>query len=118
MTEPLRVVEKSDQVAEAALPPAASVPAREAVAVALRYPIEAHGEPVTVLTLRPLTTREMMGHDLPFQANGRIDTEAAAYYLSLLAGIPRSSVLRLDPGDFMAAVNGMARFFVQPDLTS
>jgi hypothetical protein len=117
MTEALRVVEKSDALAEAAQPPAAPAPAREAVTVALRFPIEAHGETRTTLTLRPFSTKELLGHDLPFRSGG-IDTEAAAYWVGLLAGIPRSSVLRLDPGDFIAALNAIAPFFVQPDLTS
>ena len=107
---PLRVVEKSDAVAEAALPPAAPV-GRAPVVVPLSVPIEAHGERLVALTLRPLTVADIV--ELPMDVMNKAKVEPAVIndYLVRLAGIPPSSVKQLDPGDWFELMMVVVSFF-------
>lgn len=112
---PLRVVDRSDAVAEAALPPPAAPRRRlEPVTVALTVPIEAHGETLTSLTLRPPKVEEIEACDLV----GNRTTRAYADFFMRLAGIPRSSVLQLDPADYVECLNTAAGFLVKRAPTS
>jgi hypothetical protein len=111
---PLRVVEKSDALAEAATPPpAASAPrGRQPISIQLTVPIDAHGDRITSVTLQPLTVQDIV--DLPidvFGATKKVDPAAINYYIMKLGNIPRSSVLQLDPGDWLELMGAVVGFF-------
>jgi Phage tail assembly chaperone proteins, E, or 41 or 14 len=118
-TEPLRVVEKSDALAEAAVPPPAAASAaplgRQPVTIPLDVPIEAHGERLTAVTLRPLGVKDIeevgeVAIDM-FAPNRKVDARRVNDYIVRLAGIPRSSVLALDPGDWTQIMVQIVAFF-------
>lgn len=115
---PLRVVEKSDALAEAAVPPPAVAPAaparRQPITVALSVPITAHGETVTSLTLRPPTIEEIESTDTRTKTPARQTSD----WIVLLGGIPRSSVLQLDPADYLACGEALGSFFTKRVPTS
>lgn len=116
---PLRVVERSDALAEAALPPVASTRAeRQPLVVLLSVPIEAHGETVDVVTLRPFKGKEIV--DVPFDVFNRakLDVPAINGYLVRLGNIPASSVAQLDPGDWFELAMGVVGFFGKLARTS
>jgi hypothetical protein len=113
---PLRVVEKSDTLAEAAAPPppAAAAPAappgRQPVTLRLTVPIQAHGETLTSLTIHPLKVEDIEAHDAAV-SEGTGKMRAVSDSLMRLARIPRSSVLQMDAADYMAACRVVADFF-------
>jgi hypothetical protein len=116
---PLRVIEKSDALAEAALPPppaAAPAPHRQSITVPLVVPIEAHGERLTQLTLRPIKVEDIEACDL--SSGEKITARAISECLVRLAGVPRSSILQLDPADYYKCSNALALFLAPLDRTS
>jgi hypothetical protein len=113
---PLRVVESSDALAEAAAPPpAASAARRQPVTVALTVPIEAHGETRTSLTLRPPKVEDLEECDL---LGSTRTTRTFSDLVVRLAGIPRSSVLQLDPSDYAECVKAAGAFLDKRAPTS
>jgi hypothetical protein len=111
----LRVVSAADQPLPPAPEPGAPTLGDEPITVRLSHPIQAHGETVTSLTIRPPTIEEMEALD----TIRNLDTTKFIKLLVLLAGIPRSSVLQLRPRDFNACANRLASaFFLPPDQTS
>jgi Phage tail assembly chaperone proteins, E, or 41 or 14 len=119
---PLRVIEKSDALAEAALPPppaAAPPPAPpdEPVTVTLRVPIDAHGERLTSLTLRPPKVEDMEAVDM-LAGGGKMSARTMSEFIMRLAGIPRSSVLQLNRFDWLNCARAADGFFSQQDQTS
>lgn len=77
------------------------------------------GKEISELTFRKPTGRDVRCCGLPTKSEitpggaqlQHVDTEAAARYISELAGIPPSSVDLLDPADFVEAVSLIASFF-------
>jgi hypothetical protein len=113
---PLRVVESSDALAEAAAPPPAASAARgQPVTVALTVPIEAHGETRTTLTFRVPKVEDFEACDL--FGNNRT-TRTFSDFIVRLAGIPRSSVLQLAPIDYAACVKAAGSFLETQAETS
>jgi len=109
---PLRVVEKSDAVAETALPPGGPATAgRAPVTVPLTVPIEAHGERLTALTLRPLAVADIIELPMDVMNKAKVDPAVINDYLVRLAGIPASSVKQLDPGDWFELMMVVVSFF-------
>ncbi|EKN3827876.1 TPA: phage tail assembly protein [Yersinia enterocolitica] len=77
--------------------------------IVLNKPILAHGEKLSVLSLREPTFEEIEKHGIPFNYGGdgqlNVDTRIALKYLPDLAGIPHSSAKTLTPPDiFMASM--------------
>ena len=116
---PLRVVEKADAVAEAAAagaPPALG--GRQSVTIPLTNPIEAHGERLTALTLRPLTVADIVDLPIDILDKRKVDAATVNDYIVRLGGIPRSSVLQLDPGDWFEIMLAVVGFFGKQARTS
>jgi hypothetical protein len=86
------------------------------VAVTLSRPIKAHGEDITVLTLREPTGDdvERLGLPFSFSADGktlRFDMSAVRGYAAALAGIPPSALKDVAPSDWMGIAGVVAGFF-------
>lgn len=83
----------------------------------LSQPIQAHGEPVMVLTLRRPTVREcrQIGQ-LPYRIEKDesvgLNLDVAAKYIIVCAGIPGSSVDQLDVTDLNNLAWALAGFFM------
>lgn len=93
-----------------------------AVDVPLNVPIKAHGEEVSVLTLRRPTVAEVrkIGR-LPYIVGGTDesgnltpDMGVVPAYISVCAGIPPSSVDQVDLSDLNTLAWRIAGFFVEP----
>lgn len=83
----------------------------------LQTPIQAHGEEVTELTLRPPTVQECRAIKvLPYTIGADqmpvLDTEAAGKYLAVCAAIPASSVNQLSLPDFNTLGWAVVGFFM------
>jgi hypothetical protein len=92
----------------------------------LQAAIEAHGEPLTELTLRRPTVQEVRTiKALPYKIDKNeevsLDMDIAAKYIAVCAGIPPSSVNQLDLSDLNALSWAVAGFFMsaasQPSAT-
>jgi hypothetical protein len=86
---------------------------REKVVVGLVEPVQAHGETVRELVLRPLTGRELRQCGYPFKIEGGrqiVDTEAVARLASELAGVPTSTIDQLAAEDWNALVPAVLGF--------
>jgi len=92
----------------------------------LQAAIEAHGEPLTELTLRRPTVQEVRAiKALPYKIDkneeASLDMDVAAKYIAVCAGIPSSSVNQLDLSDLNALSWAVAGFFMsaasQPSAT-
>ena len=86
-------------------------------AIKLRVAIEAHGEPLTELTLRRPTVQEVRAiKALPYRIDKNeevgLDMDVAAKYIAVCAGIPPSSVNQLDLADLNALSWAVAGFFM------
>lgn len=80
----------------------------------LTTPIEAHGETVSELKFRDLNTEDIQRCGMPFAisaAEVKPDMAVAIKYIVRLAEIPESSVKKMTPKDFMAAVMVVMDFF-------
>jgi hypothetical protein len=85
--------------------------------VKLQVAIEAHGEPVTELTMRRPTVQEVRAiKSLPYKIDKNeevsLDMDVAAKYIAVCAGIPPSSVNQLDLSDLNALSWAVASFFM------
>lgn len=80
-------------------------------------PIVAHGETLTELKFRELTTEDVITCGQPFPIpttdTDEIDVnfQTTKKYIVRLAGIPESSVKAMSPGDFIKASYMVAGFF-------
>lgn len=86
-------------------------------AIKLQAAIEAHGEPLTELTLRRPTVQEVRAiKALPYRIDKNeevgLDMDVAAKYIAVCAGIPPSSVNQLDLADLNALSWAVAGFFM------
>jgi hypothetical protein len=86
-------------------------------AIKLQVAIEAHGEPLTELTLRRPTVQEVRAiKALPYRIDKNeevgLDMDVAAKYIAVCAGIPPSSVNQLDLADLNALSWAVAGFFM------
>ncbi len=86
-------------------------------AVKLQVAIEAHGEPLTELTLRRPTVQEVRAiKALPYRIDKNeevgLDMDVAAKYIAVCAGIPPSSVNQLDLADLNTLSWAVAGFFM------
>lgn len=85
--------------------------------IKLSTPIQAHGEPLTQLTLRRPTVREcrQIGQ-LPYRVEKDesvgLNLDVAAKYIVVCAEIPSSSVDQMDVTDLNAAAWALAGFFM------
>lgn len=87
--------------------------------VKLQVAIEAHGEPVTELTLRRPTVQEVRAiKALPYKIDKNedvsLDMDVAAKYIAVCAAIPPSSVNQLDLSDLNALSWAVTSFFMSP----
>lgn len=80
--------------------------------VELKYPIEANGETVSILELRRPTVKHLKALD-----NAKGDIAKTATLISELAGIPPSSVDKIDAEDFAAIGEVINGFFGTPPPT-
>jgi len=85
--------------------------------VKLQVAIEAHGVPLTELTLRRPTVQEVRAiKALPYRIDKNeevgLDMDVAAKYIAVCAGIPPSSVNQLDLVDLNALSWAVAGFFM------
>ena len=85
--------------------------------IKLQVAIEAHGAPLTSLTLRrPTMTEARAIKVLPYKIGKdeevSLDLDAAAKYISVCAGIPPSSVNQLDLADLNSLSWVVAGFFM------
>lgn len=85
--------------------------------IKLNTPIQAHGEPLTELTLRRPTTREcrLIGQ-LPYRIEKDesvgLNLDIAAKYIVVCAEIPSSSVDQLEVADLNTLAWALAGFFM------
>ena len=91
----------------------------DAIKFKLQEPIEHGGKTIEELTIRPPTTAEIrkvggFPYKTDFSKEGEpdIDTDRAAKFLSICAGIPPSVVDKMDIGDFQAACTTIYSFFM------
>lgn len=87
------------------------------VTIALGSPVQAHGEEIREITLRPPKGKDLrVGMPYRILADGQmaIDTEICASLISSLGAIPPSSVDQLNALDFQGAVAGVLGFFREP----
>jgi len=82
-----------------------------------QVPIEAHGEPLSELTLRRPTVQEVRAiKALPYKIDKgedvSLDMDVAAKYIAVCAGIPPSSVNQLDLSDLKTLSWAVAGFFM------
>jgi hypothetical protein len=114
---PLRVVSADELVggAPASAPPPAP---RQSVTVALTYPIQAHGEQVSTLTIRPPKTKELLAANALRPGGETLNTDAMVKLIVACCDIPLSSALALDPVDFFALTEAFAPFFKRPEPAS
>ena len=89
------------------------------VSIRLGAPIQAHGQSLSELRLRPLIAGDLRRHGIPFslrQSAGAVceDINAAtvAALIGELAGIPVSSVDQLLPVDFLEALTVIRGFLL------
>ena len=85
--------------------------------VKLQVAIEAHGEPLTTLTLRRPTVMEVRAiKALPYKIGKdeevTLDMDVAAKYIAVCTGIPPSSVNQLDLADLNTLSWSVAGFFM------
>jgi hypothetical protein len=85
--------------------------------IQLQAAIDAHGEPLTTLTLRRPTVLEVRAiKALPYKIGKdeevTLDMDVAAKYIAVCAGIPPSSVNQLDLADLNALSWTVAGFFM------
>jgi hypothetical protein len=85
--------------------------------VKLQVAIEAHGDPVTELTMRRPTVQEVRAiKALPYKIDKSeevsLDMDVAAKYIAVCAGIPPSSVNQLDLADLNTLSWAVASFFM------
>ena len=90
--------------------------------VKLQVAIEAHGEPLTELTMRRPTVQEVRAiKALPYKIDKNeevsLDMDVAAKYIAVCAGIPPSSVNQLDLADLNALSWAVASFFMSAAST-
>jgi hypothetical protein len=88
----------------------------EDVTLALSQPLLAHGENVTTLTFKPVTAGEIRRCGWPFIMSKegeeqRIDADAISKYIANCARIPPSSVDKMVPSDWKAAMVVILDFF-------
>ncbi|MGR0136646.1 phage tail assembly protein [Pseudomonas sp. RSP] len=86
--------------------------------IKLDQPIEAHGEQLSELTVRRPTVQEVRAiKALPYKVGKddevTLDTEVAAKYIAVCAGIPPSSVNQLDLADFNTLCWEVTGFFMK-----
>lgn len=90
------------------------------VIIELKKPIKAHGEDVTTLICRPPTASDIISIGNPvkygFTSDGRpditYDDSRMARMISVLAGIPPSSVAQIAPREFIAVEWALRDFFL------
>lgn len=85
--------------------------------VKLQVAIEAHGETVSVLTMRRPTVQEVRAiKALPYKIDKNeevtLDMDVSAKYIAVCAGIPPSSVNQLDLADLNSLSWAVASFFM------
>ena len=90
--------------------------------VKLQVAIEAHGEPLTELTMRRPTVQEVRAiKALPYKIDKNeevsLDMDVAAKYIAVCAGIPPSSVNQLDLADLNSLSWAVAGFFMSAAST-
>ncbi|MGN8030879.1 phage tail assembly protein [Pseudomonas sp. 22189] len=90
--------------------------------VKLQVAIEAHGEPLTELTMRRPTVQEVRAiKALPYKIDKNeevsLDMDVAAKYIAVCAGIPPSSVNQLDLADLNSLSWAVASFFMSAAST-
>lgn len=87
----------------------------EPVSVPLSTPVEAHGETLAVLTLRPPKGRDIRLAGVPYaitqDGDVRIDGAAMAKMIAALAGVPPSVVDGLSSEDWNTAMMAVLGFF-------
>lgn len=85
------------------------------VVVPLSKPIQAHGEELAQLTLRPPTGRDLRTCGMPFRigedASVSVDAQAMARMISALAAIPPSGVDHLSAADWQDCMVVVLSFF-------
>lgn len=89
----------------------------------LKKPIEAHGQILEELTFREGTTQDIIScgypvtfyicEDDPDSNEIKVNQHVLAKLIIALAGIPKSSMLDMDPQDFIAAGQIVMGFFGQ-----
>ena len=91
----------------------------EPVILTLLQPINAHGQDVTTLTIRPPTGKDLRTCGYPFIIGNEgvqiIDAAAIAKLLANCAQIPPSSVDQLSPADWTSGMTAIISFFGQPE---
>ena len=97
---------------------------RDPVEVKLSEPIQAHGQTVHVLTLKPPKGRHLRVAGYPFRLGGganaamTVDAAVLARLISELAEIPTSSVDQLEAQDWQACLLAVSTFLAPTDSTS
>jgi hypothetical protein len=90
---------------------------RTPAVITLEDPIEAHGDTINELTLRPPNGNDLVACGVPFSMGSGggggaagLDASVTSDLISRLAGIPRSSVGALGAADWMACMRAIMDF--------
>ena len=86
------------------------------VTVTLSKPIEAHGETLAELTLREPSGKDIRTFGMPYRIGAEdgsviIDAAAMHRYIAGLAAVPPSTVDKMPPADWSAAMAAVMGFF-------
>ncbi len=116
-------VSGADTQGEGAAPAAPS--RAQPATVELTTPIQAHGEEVHALTLRPPLGKDIRVIGFPFamasvggDTETRFDAKVISRYVVELAGVPLSSVDQLSAADWVEVMGAVTSFFGQSGLKS
>lgn len=87
----------------------------EPITIQLSEPVQAHGETITSITLRPPRGKDLIECGVPADAEGRPDERRAAALISRLAAVPPSTLEAMAARDFMAVMTALVPFFQEPE---
>lgn len=97
----------------------------EKVTVQLRTPVQAHGEEISSIALRPPKGADIVACGYPFHIGGDEASPVMipqagviARYIARLGSVPPSTVGQLDPRDFNDLLGVVGRFFGDGTETS
>lgn len=91
------------------------------VTVTLKAPVQAHGETVEAITLRPPRGDDIIACGYPFQVMSDAEAGAGAIpiagavakYIARLGNVPPSTVRALSAPDWNACMQAVGNFFVE-----
>lgn len=92
------------------------------IKVALRKPVQAHGDDISELNLQEPSFEQIQKYGLPVASDSAgnfiVNAQVAIKYIPELAGVPPSSIKSLGPYDLNQLCWAVWRFFMMPPETA